>query len=170
MFYDLIMILIFYFSHKALALIRYITNYARKKNCNRYQRIIKTAFARKISENAIVIRNSIEFEIVIKFIYNDKFALRTVNRLTHNKKINDFFVVNSLFDLSDFSPFFKKMKKQIFSFFPKKLLIFLFSINDSNALKNFVRFSKFKRNSLRYVPSLSMKKFSIVYVLFVRIF
>ena len=105
---------------------------------------MKTVFARKISENAIVSRNSIEFTVMTKLIDDDKFALRAFNRLTHDRKINDFFVVNSLLDLSKYYISFRKMRKFVLSFFRKRLLIFLFTIVDSNASKKFFRLLKFK--------------------------
>ena len=105
---------------------------------------MKTAFARKISENAIVSRNSIEFTVMTKLIDDDKFALRAFNRLTHDRKINDSFVVNSLLDLSKYYISFKKMKRLVLSFFRKRFLTFLFTIVDSNASKKLFRFLRFK--------------------------
>ena len=73
----------------------------------------------------------------------EKFALRTYNRLIHNREINDYFVANCLIKLSKYYIFFKEMKKFYLNVFCRIFAFILFSdfVDTSNG---FIRFEKFK--------------------------
>ena len=81
---------------KALALVRYITNYTTKKNCNQYQRAMVFAIARKLLEKALQRLKLLTEENSKRVASNqtstlgdqDKFALRAFNQISHDQEIS----------------------------------------------------------------------------------
>ena len=97
---------------KALALVRYITNYATKGDCSQYQRIMGAAFVRKAYEDATDQRIEDGSTGVVQRARIDKFALRAFNRLAYDREISGPLAANTLLDLPEyFTP--KKIIRKI---------------------------------------------------------
>lgn len=81
-------------ANNPLAWIHYITNYATKDDCSRYQRIIGATFVKKAHDaNLPTVEN---LSLIL-----DKFALKAFNCLAYDCDINDALVASYLFGLLD---------------------------------------------------------------------
>ena len=91
------------------AFVKYIIYYAIKKNCNQYQQIMKFVFICKTRIDAVKSSNNENSSNNLVRIANiEKVALRTYNRLIHDREISHFFIANHLIKLSKYSIFLKK--------------------------------------------------------------
>ena len=95
---------------KALALVRYITNYATKKDCDQYQRVLAFAIARKSLEKTLqrpkplTKGNSEEVapNQTSTLGDHDKFALRAFNWISHEREISSPLAANILLKLPEY--------------------------------------------------------------------
>ena len=95
---------------KALALVRYITNYATKGDCDQYQRAMAFAIARKSLEKTLqrpkplTERNSEEVapNQTSTLGDQDKFALRAFNWISHDREISVPLAANTLLKLPEY--------------------------------------------------------------------
>ena len=93
---------------KALVLIRYITNYATKSNCDQYQRALAFFMARKalekISHKAIEEGHFLTAapHALNKLDSKNKFALQAFNRIAHNQKTSGPLAANTLLQLPEY--------------------------------------------------------------------
>ena len=86
---------------KALALIRYITNYATKGDCSQYQRVIGAAIVQKsLEQKAAAIANREVLSLAQNM--DQKFSLKAYNWLAYNKEISGPFAASTLLGLPEF--------------------------------------------------------------------
>ena len=91
-------------------MVRYITNYATKGDCSQYQRTLAFAIARKALEKPNYPHQADrepDASLVVphessKLADQDKFALRTFNRMAYDREISGFLAASTLLQLSEF--------------------------------------------------------------------
>lgn len=87
---------------KALALVRYITNYATKGNYSKYQQIMRFAFVQKAYEDATDQRIKDGSTRVVQRARIVKFTLRAFNRFAYDREISGPLAANRLLDLPEY--------------------------------------------------------------------
>ena len=86
---------------KALALVGYITNYATKRYCLQYQRVMGAALVQKSFEKK-AITNANHKTLSSAQNVDHKFSLKAYNRLAYDQKISGPFAVSTLLSLPEF--------------------------------------------------------------------
>ena len=95
---------------KALALVRYITNYATEKDCSQYQRVMGAAFVQKSLEKKA--ENTMRGDPGLSTPNLDhKFCLKTYNRLAYDREISGPFAASTLLGLPEFYTPDRQMQK-----------------------------------------------------------
>ncbi len=84
---------------KALAIIHYITNDVTKSNYSQYERIMSTAIVRKVYEDAQA--KVIATITPVGYVYFDKFALQTFDRLVYKREVSRSLAVSCLLGFQD---------------------------------------------------------------------
>ena len=126
-----------FFNVKMFVFVKYIINDIIKKNCNQYQRIMKSTFIYKTRTDVVKnLNNESNSNNFVRRADIEKFALRAYNRLIHDREIIDFFC-RKLFDrVVEILNFFLNVVRRIFAF-----ILFSDFVDTSN---EFIRFKKFK--------------------------
>ena len=123
---------------------KYIINYAIKKNCNQYQKIMKFAFICKTRINVVNnFNNESNSNNFVRIADIEKFGLRIYNWFAHDREINNFFIANCLRKLSKDYIFCKKMKN-FFLNVCRRIFTFIWFLNFVDTSNELIRFKKFK--------------------------
>lgn len=140
-------------SIKALALVRYITNYTTKGDCSQYQRMMGAAFVRRAYEEGADQRMANTGVGAVRVLDIDKFALRAFNRLAYDHEISGPLVKNTLLELPEYYTPDRIIRRVNLRALRCRFKKIIFDVTDEeNIVNDFVRFRR-----SRDVPSSSFE-------------